>query len=332
MIDKRKSLIICPICGDRINESQSNLHIKSCEIVCRNKDNIIELYNSSFSLIQIGEYVGVYWGWISRYLKKWGITVTCRIYDVNHNFFDDMKEQQYWLIGLFASDGSISKNGVVGVSQSGYEGLRTIKYVNTLIENERPIKVSKTSRQLAYSIRFSSKKIVDILSKYNIVPNKTQTYTFPANIPDQYLYAFINGYLLGDGGVYLHTRPYQEYIGINFVGTNEFIEVCQQKIPITGKIIKLRENLSQLGWFGKKAILFGDWCFSSPTLFQSYKSDLFHYMKGKYTNKSDKYNILKQQAMDLYRCGKSVPQITKELNISNRLYEWIKHWKKEGLV
>ena len=70
-------------------------------------------------------------------------------YDVNHNYFDHLTAEKCWLLGLFASDGCVSKNNVISIQQTEQEDL--IQYIkNILLFNGNVIKIMTASGKYAY--------------------------------------------------------------------------------------------------------------------------------------------------------------------------------------
>lgn len=115
------------------------------------------------------------------------------------------KNTAYWL-GFLAADGSIHKNKhqlMIGLSRKDRDHLEKFK---KFIESDAEIKdrdmVCSTNgkRYPSSLIHIYSKELVDDLSQYNIVVNKSnQNIDFLKHIPDSYKIYFILGYFDGDG-------------------------------------------------------------------------------------------------------------------------------------
>ena len=124
-----------------------------------------------------------------------------RKYWVNDTFFDEETPDVAYIIGFLAADGCVSKkdNTVsLGLSSVDREILEKFR---SLIGG-RPIDDYITSD--GYNVSkwtVASKKIKDKLAEYNIVPQKTFTFTFPSKLKRENYIHFIRGYFDGDGSV-----------------------------------------------------------------------------------------------------------------------------------
>jgi hypothetical protein len=256
-----------------------------------------------------------------------------RINYVNDDYFDVLKGEQYWLLGLFASDGYITKKKYVGLSQSGNNGFELIKYINKILENENKVRVQKTICQPSYKLYFSSKKIGEVFEKFNIVEAKTDIYKLP-EIKEKYFNDFIRGYFEGDGSVGIYNNGKGvKYLCASFVGTKEFIKSCNNRIPIKGILRKVNEKTFELRYNGCKAVDFCEWMYSNKDLYKTYK----FYIYEKYINefyskkiivKKEKArikNIIKKQYMKS-PTHKKIMELSKKYNIA---FQTIYKWKKE---
>jgi hypothetical protein len=317
----------------------------SCEKIYENKDYLISQYNKIHNLYQIACEEHIDYHKLSFYFKKWGIKLNIddnglpeRKYKINDNFLDDMKELQYWFVGLIASDGSRGKHNQITLSQSSNNGLKLIQYINELLCSSFPIKHNATNGEDAHSITFTSKNIVDKLENYNIIRNKTYSYTLP-EIPDQYFTSFLAGYIEGDGCITIsHNGLNCHYLCASFVGTKEFVEACQKRIPIESNKIRKCHNSSvyEIRWNGEKAIEFCDWLYSYDNLYHSYKYDNYIKAKENFKNtRKERYKIIKDQVLNDFKNGRVglIMEYAKKINIPfQTIYTWKKKWEGEGLI
>lgn len=205
-MNKQKDYTVCPNCGMLICTKLFNKHRQSCEKIKEQMPFILKEFNKrNYGAYRIARDRHLNFHCLSKQLKKLGVELNVdnngkypRQYSVNDNYFDNMQWEQYWLLGLLASDGYIEHDHYIGLSQSGDNGLQLITYVNQLLKNTAPIRHRKTKGQIAHQLYFSSPKIAQILKKYNIVSNKTYVYDLPI-IPQQYIKPFLIGYIMGDG-------------------------------------------------------------------------------------------------------------------------------------
>lgn len=259
-----------------------------------------------------------------------------RKYLVNDDFFDTESPEKYWLIGLLASDGSIGKYNQVKLSQSGEDGLKLVQYVKSMLEAESPIRINKTSHKNSYELTVSSQKIVDTLAEYNVVRNKTLNFTMP-KIPYEFLDAFIAGYIEGDGCVTISkNKDNCHYLSVSFVGTPEFVNVCQYLIPIRGTVRKHNlSNVYEIRWYGKQAIKVCRWIYQNPNLYHGYKYKNYEVAEENYANsRESKYNKIKSKVLEDFQNGISnVMKYASEINVPfQTIYKWKNTWMKEGLL
>ncbi|GAK06874.1 LAGLIDADG family homing endonuclease [Geomicrobium sp. JCM 19038] len=102
-----------------------------------------------------------------------------------------------WVLGLFITDGSISKNhSSVSLTQKNQTILRRVAtYMNADYILSKSYKTRTTATLL-----INSKKIKNDLGSLGVLPNKSLTVQFP-NVPDKFLPSFIRGVVDGDGWV-----------------------------------------------------------------------------------------------------------------------------------
>lgn len=149
---------------------------------------------------------------VRRYLKNNGLYKTHkeaiqklpqlqRKYPVKDNYFSNENPNMAYLMGFIAADGTIRKDTneiKIGLSSVDEEFL-------AIFYNEiggRPIR--KYTNREGFEIAdwtVTSQQIKKDLAKYNIVPNKTFTFSFPTNLKREYWIDFIRGYFDGDGCV-----------------------------------------------------------------------------------------------------------------------------------
>lgn len=318
-------------------------HKESCDKIKKQMPEILKEFDKqNHGIYKISVERHLNFECLSKQFKKLGIQLNIdengkypRQYFVNDNYFDIMDWEQYWLLGLLASDGSIEKDHYVTLSQSGEDGLQLIKYVNNILQNECPIRERKTKYKIAYGLYFSSPKITNILKKYNIIKNKTYNFKFP-NIPNEFLKAFLIGYIQGDGCISF-TNKKDIHFSISFVGTPNFVKSISQKIPFVGHMSLKGKNKKVMEWRigGKKALKFGDWLFENWNGFVNYKYKHYleykQYSLNKYLSCAKiKEEILKTLQEDPLL---SIMKYAEKINVSYQtIYGWKKEWTKQGLL
>lgn len=248
-----------------------------------------------------------------------------------------MTPVQYWVLGLFASDGYVWDNHAL-LNQSGSAGLKVIWYIKTLLQCEAPIHVREPNTgKLVYSIQFSSSKMIDVFRKYGIVQNKTKTYTLP-DIPDEYLPSFLAGYVEGDGCITISKYKHAtDLLCASFVGTKEFIEECAKRIPIHGSVRKHSlSDIYEIRWYSEKAIQFCEWLYSFDELYHSYKYDNYLYGKALYkTTRNSRFGELKERIISDYNSGivNTAKECSELYGIKEQtIFRWLKHWLEQGII
>lgn len=249
---------------------------------------------------------------------------------INESFFNEIKEQQIWMIGLFAADGSVNKQGRISISQSGDVGFSIIRYLCDILEiDPKHIIPCKTKRKISYSISFNSEKFLKILKSYNVVNNKTYVYDFPKNLNLEYLRCFLRGYIEGDGCITISSNKQgYKYLSTSFVGTKKFILKCLELISIKGKLSEKGNNLFEIRWYGKKAISFCQWLYVDKNLYTGYK--YYNYLRYKETHvyQEDIYKKIKEEVKKMLLKGVTINSISKEIRIPfQTIYRWKSRWR-----
>lgn len=125
-----------------------------------------------------------------------------RKYIINENYFSVESSEMAYIMGFIAADGSISKRDntlKIGLSAIDYDFLCNIA---KKMGSDKDVKLFTNNKGFdCCEWHCASEKIKNDLSKYNIVPNKTFSLTFPKNLSKEYWIDFIRGYFDGDGTV-----------------------------------------------------------------------------------------------------------------------------------
>lgn len=127
-----------------------------------------------------------------------------RKYNLNDNYFDTWSEQKAYWLGFLAADGCVKEHSVEFTLKQ--EDKNAVEQLKKDLSFERPVNtyVHKAKRKEYYccSLCFTSEKIVEILSKNNIVPRKSFLLKpFLKNIPENYKKPFIVRFFDGDGHI-----------------------------------------------------------------------------------------------------------------------------------
>lgn len=98
------------------------------------KESLIAEYQKILSLDKVAENNHIKALTLYGAFDRWGIK---RVGNdsktiVEHDYFDVMDEKRYWMLGIYASDGTVdakSKN-YISLTQSGDNGLKIINYIS----------------------------------------------------------------------------------------------------------------------------------------------------------------------------------------------------------
>jgi len=164
----------------------------------------------------------------------------------------------YW-IGFIMADGCVvnQKKARKLIIELGEKDVELLKNFNTFVQGGVPIKFTKKGcvRLVLYS-----KKMVNDLEKYGIVPRKTGKEVI-YNIPNEYLSHFIRGYFDGDGSIVtIHRRGLIEKRFSICCANKNFLERIQRiiqkrcKLSLTKIYHNLGRNIYYLCYGGNKMI------------------------------------------------------------------------------
>lgn len=152
----------------------------------------------------------------ARLLHKERIGTYC-----NENYFENLtKENCYWA-GFLAADGSIKDNSLsIQISDKDYEHCK--KFANTINFTGQISRYIRKNgvRMCAFTIK-SEKLCLDLSKHFNIVPKKTLTLQPPNLLEKEHIYAYIIGYIDGDGWISLRKKYNTPRLG--FVGQEKII-------------------------------------------------------------------------------------------------------------
>lgn len=185
-----------------------------------------------------------------------------RKYYCNFNYFNkiDSPNKAYWL-GFIAADGCVYKRELCSSSLKIEINKKDIEVLNNFLEDIDGKNPIKTYKNMA-SIEIVSDIIFNDLGNYNIVPNKTWTFT-PKNIPMQYYIDFIIGYFDGDGSICLKNNKnipssYQISIVGNLYCLNEIKKMLEEYKIYSDVKVSNRKNKYSKDYFAELRIFGAD--------------------------------------------------------------------------
>lgn len=192
--------------------------------------DIIDQYNKGESQYSLSQKFKVSYGVIRYHLVKHNVNIRKgnqnKKYSLNDNYFDNINshEKAYWL-GFIAADGSITSHPKRGYYLSIALARRDKSHLVKLKENlqytgeVRDYKSKLNGKEYPTSkLLIHSKKLVNDLISYNIVPNKTKELKLSA-IGEKYYSSYILGFIDGDGCWYVSNNQ----IMLNVTSTKKFL-------------------------------------------------------------------------------------------------------------
>jgi crossover junction endodeoxyribonuclease RuvC len=204
---------------------------------------LLEIFEKCSSITETARKAKVSYSTAHRKLKKLGKTKKKIIYTCNNNFFsEDSMESFYWA-GFIAADGNLF------LKEKKYKQLRIEL---SSIDDDHLLKFKKNinySGNINYNIKKSScnltirsDEIFDDLKRFNIIPNKTLTYSIPQWMIDHPLSNhFIRGLVDGDGSFYYKKAKDRKIhqLSFNITGTKNTIDTIKD---ILVKNCNIKEN------------------------------------------------------------------------------------------
>lgn len=147
----------------------------------------------------------------------------------DHNFFSNDTEESFYLAGFLAADGNIAhckgRNPILKINLSSKDECH-LDLIRNLLGATNPITRQQSTLKCTDKIyhqsalRITSKQLCNDLVKFNIVPRKTNIYSFPIWIKNhQHLNHFMRGYFDGDGSI----SKRNNYYYFNICGTKSFV-------------------------------------------------------------------------------------------------------------
>lgn len=145
-----------------------------------------------------------------KYYPDFSYKYLCHFHKTNHNFFDNLGQNQYYCLGLIAADGHVSSQKfgdkynrvIIGLHQKDSELLERL---NLIMGNKKPIKYSFPLNNSPMAVlSANSVKIVDFLTSLDIVPRKSLIYKIHKSLFENHdlFFHFLRGIFDGDGCIY----------------------------------------------------------------------------------------------------------------------------------
>lgn len=207
--------------------------------------------------------------------------------------FVDENEKSFYLAGFIAADGCLqTEHGKCLSFNLSIKDRNFLYDIKNCFKSNNPINTyDRASKLTIYSDR-----IFNDLKKFNVVPNKTYTYTFPKWIKDHELkHHFMRGYVDGDGSFYIN-KQYNYKVAFGLRGTESFLLDFRKVLEIQcgfktrNNPIPYSGNWPQLGYTGNENIIkIATFLYKDATIFLSRKKEAafnaFNLLDNKYEQK-----------------------------------------------
>jgi hypothetical protein len=133
-----------------------------------------------------------------------------RKYSVKEDFFDIWTHEMAYILGFITADGNVSKYSLRVEIQK-----KDMDVLNFILKNISPdsnIKTTTKKGKQYKKITINTKKLINSLKKFKVVPNKTKSIRANFDIPKKFIGDYIRGIFDGDGWVYLRRNSIESGI------------------------------------------------------------------------------------------------------------------------
>lgn len=139
---------------------------------------------------------------------------------VDHNYFEkiDHQDKAYW-IGFLLADGGVFGNEItINLQARDYKHLKRFK---TCLKSQHKLKkIISSFNSHQYRFKFRSTKMVQDLSKWGVIPNKSLVVNMP-KLPEKYVPHLVRGIFDGDGCISSYMRGNNITYGFTIVGASK---------------------------------------------------------------------------------------------------------------
>lgn len=202
------------------------------------RENLIKDYDELKTLNSIARKYNVSNVTIKNYFVKYNIKYDKqKRYQCDHDLFSHDTEKSFYLAGLLAADGNlrISKGTPYVRLYLAEQDISLLQLFKELTQSSAPIKKTRNAmskkvlnrlvkQQALFGIDIASEKMFSDLKRFNIIPNKTITYSIPDFIINHPLANhFLRGLADGDGSWCLNNKQ----LHFSIIGTFDMIKTYQ---------------------------------------------------------------------------------------------------------
>lgn len=230
-------------------------------ILQETRDKVIDSYCNNKSVYSICNSFKLSQNKVKRILNEANIneiSASKRLNpDLDENYFEniDTPEKAYWT-GWLITDGCVSKKHSIGLSLQMKD-----KYILELFEKDIGLHNKiKIFNKRYFRFSFCCKKMIEDLSKYGIIENKTFTVDIP-NIKKELISSLLRGCFEGDGGISKSFRKkYKRYeYELSFCGNyncvSSFNKIISREIDMPPKNIVKSNSIFRVRWSSRSEII-----------------------------------------------------------------------------
>lgn len=197
---------------------------------------VIYLYkNTNQGCIKISKYLNVSYVSIMNILHRNNVEIRepnqYRTYTLDENYFEiiDTEHKAYW-IGFLMADGCVSRGRVTRLSLNKRD-INSLENFKLDVGSNASIEIGEHDMRI---VNLYSCKMVNDLSKYGIVQNKTKSLKFPNNIDSKLIKHVIRGYFDGDGCITSSVNSRYLSASVQIAGTKHVVEKIQKEFISIG--------------------------------------------------------------------------------------------------
>jgi intein-encoded DNA endonuclease-like protein len=169
-------------------------------------------------------------------------------------FFDRWSPDMAYVLGYFASDGTMYKNKqgscYLAFTSTDEELIVQVKRIMNVTNKIEIYNSPHNNYKTRYNLQIGGKFIFNRLLELGFVPNKSLVLKYPYVMPDKLVRDFVRGYFDGDGCVYIGRAKRK--------GRNGYINHLQWNLTCGNKLFleTMQSKLSELAFVGKGSLYF----------------------------------------------------------------------------
>lgn len=222
------------------------------------RDRVVKLYTENLkSINQVAKELQISWNTVKKDLINMGIEIKKVVNQygvsngVSSELFKEIKDNEsaYWL-GFLYADGNIRKDSNEICLELQEKDRKVVEDFHYYCKNSNTIREHKITRgnktYTSFISSFSNKEVKENLINLGCMPKKSLILTFPNEnqVPQEYIYDFIRGYIDGDGYIQYDFNKHRYRIII--AGTKEFLSGLMIRLNLFEYCSINKDNNSQI--------------------------------------------------------------------------------------